>query len=313
MIQKVMASVQKKWGQIGLSGEPPAEFSFLVQNRKRIIYFLFDQKHPEPVVIVKVCRKSSQNIRMKRYVDLMGQLLGVLHDEVREMVSIPVELESIYGLMCTAERVLPGEPMELAGKDHPDILEAQVNQFQEKLLSFQSQAGSGSVLISPEKFDVVLPEHLHVLNPIFDTLRGLSMPIAWAFGDAHPSNILLKDNQITGWVDWEGVQQDQWIVMDWFQFQLSMALELVKKNYPTLDLSETIRLSTGMVLGLTKDPLSKIMIQSTCDFFDFYHLDHPLIQPLFLAFLTQYYWSPNKQETVSHTLRWVNALPEDSR
>lgn len=309
MINEITVAVKKQWHQFGFIKQAPDDFHFVLQSRKRIIYFLFDQKSRNSVLIVKICRKKSQNARMKRYVDLMNQLFLFLSEDVKSIISKPIELDPIYGLLCTAERVLPGEPIELVGAGREGTLELQLLQFQKTLLRFQSQADPAISRISIENNLMDMPFEPSTFSQIikhFHTIDGLMMPTSWAFGDAHPSNILMHNGQVTGWVDWEGVQPGQWVIMDWFQFQLSMALELVKKNHTSRDLDQLLQNSTGMVLGRLNDRFSKVMIDSTKLFFDMHHLDQKFIEPLFIAFLTQYYWSPNKFETILHALKWTD-------
>jgi hypothetical protein len=232
------------------------------------------------------------------------EVRSLLGDELRATVPKMVLLEQVSGLSGVAEEALPGAPLRVVRGAWSRVGGAcgSVRVFRTWLQEFQVEAKVGAIRLSEESLEPAFRrlEQLAVDNGVgtamartlLEELVGLKLPLVWAYGDAHPSNILVKDGLVSGLVDWEGCRREQLPTSDWFQFVLSLAIEMVKSTSPTaMTARDAARAGSQSLIASPDDELSRTLQEETGRYLEAIGVDRSLAPLLYLLFLLDYYWS----------------------
>lgn len=317
MINKILKNVRDIWDTLETGCPEPKHMSYVLQSRRRVIFFLFDAENPShPLVVVKMSRAPSDNLILEQSVERTQQVRILLAPDIKNTVPAMKLLEPVNGLSGAAEKALPGRPLEVSSlnNNYDTVLMNNCGAFAEWLIRFQTCTKNSSLEITGEVIESFLsrpPEKLSsisgvhrsaVKNVITKELLGLRIPLVWVYGDAHPSNILTKNGAVSGIVDWEGTAPGQWPVFDWFQFILSMSGELIKAQYPAMSKLERTTTACKFLIEDPASGLAKIMQQQTRQFFSAISLAPESILPMFLVFLIDYYWYDDKETLLQQIL-----------
>ena len=319
MITTILESVRQVWHFLEIPQPMPDSMQYVLQSRRRVIFFLFAQDNAErPLVVVKLTRDPTQNSLMKESVHQAQHVRTLLDETLRTTVPAMSLLEPVNGLLGVAEKALPGFPVTTAAiGSASNRAEISCSAFAEWLALFQSftQTGLFTVtrnwiesIFNPLEKTTGMERQKQLIKNLSMELVGLEIPLVWAYGDAHPSNILLLNERISGVVDWEGVAPDQWPIFDWFQFVLSLAQELIKAKYPQDRLQRAIMACT-LLIGQPDTQLAATLQQQTRRFISHIGLEPELALPLFLLFLIRYYWFDDKETLVKRVLSEVHKVP----
>ena len=303
MINQIYANLHQVWHMLELSRPMPTHMRYMLQSRNRVILFFFEENSGHPLIVVKLSRDIEHSCLLERSVHCAQQIRARLDDQLRETIPAMSLLPSLAGLAVVAEKFLTGEPIGAAVLRNKRMVDTSCKAFSEWLVQFQRTQQTGSVVLNQTWLEMLCRELSQISN--IETkckgkaenelakLIGSQMPLVWAFGDAHPSNILLKNGRVSGVIDWEGTAPDKWPVFDWFQFVLSLSQEIVKYQYP--DILERAAVACSFLMTPPSTHLAEVLQQQTERFFTAIDLDPELILPLFLAFLIDYYWIDNKE------------------
>ena len=310
MINQVLDAVRQVWHILEIAQPMPDSMHYVLQSRHRVIFFLFAQGNVDrPLVVVKLTRDPTQNHLLERSVERAQHVRMLLDDTMQATVPAMSLLGPINGLLGVAEQALPGEPFETAAiSGSRDTVVNGCSAFADWLVRFQACTQTGSfgvtrdwlrsALVDPlEKMAGIDNRHRSLVEDMMVKLAGLQVPLVWAYGDTHPSNILLRDGRVSGIVDWEGTIPGQWPVFDWFQFILSLAQELIKTQYPRDRLQRAI-VACSLLIGQPTTRLAAVLQQQTKRFLSLINLEPELALPLFLVFLVHYYWFDDKETLV---------------
>jgi hypothetical protein len=221
-----------------------------------------------------------------------------------------VLLPPIYGRCFIVEQGLPGAPMGIVRLDSGGrrIAESAGLAFSSWLAQFQSCTTSGHITVTRPMLHSMLQPVLEELGvdrtgatsvyQVVEPLAGSLLPLVWSYGDAHPTNLLLRDGEISGVVDWEGMQPDRWPTRDWFQFLMSMVQEHLKVHAPRMDAEQRVLAAIDLLLEEPVTPLGRICHRWTQHFFASTDIDPELARPLFLVFLFDYFPRVSRESVI---------------
>jgi hypothetical protein len=313
MINQILEAVRQAWPTLEIDWPVPNHVYYVLQSRRRVIFFLFapDNTH-HPLVVVKMNRDPAQNHLLEQSVERAQQVRTLLDPDMQATVPSMKLLEPINGLVGVAEKALPGRPFDTSTVSDT-MLANGCHAFADWLVHFQACTRSSSLEITRGVLEsLLLPPleglpgaddtHKSLVEDIAEALVGLQVPLVWAYGDAHPSNILLNDGVVSGVVDWEGAAPGQWPVFDWFQFMLSLAQELIKAQYPSMNRLQRETAACELLIGQPNTRLAAILHQQTTRFLSAINLHPELVLPLFLVFLIGYYWFDGKEALVQQVV-----------
>jgi hypothetical protein len=316
MINQILDAVQRVWHTLEIDQSMPNHMHYVLQSRKRVIFFLFAPHNTNrPLAIVKMNRDPAQNHLSERYVARVHQIQALLDPVIQTTIPSMSLLAPINGLTGVVEKALPGQPFETAsvssGRD--TIVTNGCRAFADWLVHFQASTQSNKLEITRDvlelltlrplqKFTSLDHTYSSLAADVTEALLGLQIPLGWAYGDAHPSNILLNNGIVSGVVDWEGVTPGQWPVFDWFQFILSLAQELIKAQAPSMNRLQRATTACEFLIGQPNTRLAVILHQQTTRFLSAANLSSELLLPLFLVFLIGYYWFDDKESLVQRVL-----------
>lgn len=316
MIQQLLDEVRRAWPVLEINQPAPNQMRYVLQSRSRVIFFLFAADNTDhPLVILKMQRDPAQNHKLERSVQRAQQVRMLLDGSIRATVPAMSLLLPINGLVCVAEKALPGRPLEsaLLSNDCDRIVAKGCRAFADWLVHFQACTCCSWLEISREALELLLFRPLEKFIGVDDTYRalvedatesllGVEVPLVWAYGDAHPSNILLNEGTVSGVVDWEGTSPERWPTFDWFQFVLSWAQELIKAQDPSLNRLQRATAACQLLTRHPITPLAAVLQQQTARFLSAINLDPELALPLFWVFLIGYYWFDNKEALIRSVL-----------
>ena len=318
MLDQITKSVLEHWEQLWPSTSPPRDLRCVLQSRRRVILFLFDarRKGSKLVGVVKICRHADENHRLERSVRLTNTVREHLDGHVLETVPKMILLGPICGLSASLEQGLPGDPMGFG--PFPWAITAQHRRnwqaWREWLLEFQRQTACGSVTIDAQMIDqIVIPklvqalEHdpasSHVISELQTVTReldGLVIGKVWRYGDAHHSNILNCGRRISGVIDWEGIEADQWPTQDWFQFAFQYLVDLFRIKMPEVPDNELGKKAIETLLQSADSPLGSMIQQQTETFLATLGAKTSVLSPFLVVFLADLYWPWNKADLLKH-------------
>ena len=313
MINQILDSVRQAWPSLGIDRPVPDQLYFVFQSRRRIIFFLFAPDNTRhPLVVVKMNRNPAQNHLLQQSVERAQQVRTLLDPRLQATVPSMKLLEPINGLVGVVEQALPGRPFDTSTVGDT-ILANGCRVFADWLVHFQACTQSCSLEITQGVLESILLSRLAEFPRVDDThkllveeiagaLVGLQVPLVWAYGDTHPSNILLKNGMVSGVVDWEGASSGQWPVFDWFQFILSLSQELLKALSPSMNRLQRATAACEFLIGKSDTRLTAVLHQQTVRFLSSINLHPELIMPLFLVFLIGYYWFDDKEALIQRVL-----------
>jgi hypothetical protein len=316
MIDQILTAVRTVWHGLEIDKPLPDRVYYIMQSRRRVIFFLFDAyETAQPLVVVKMNRDPAQNRSLEQSVQQLQQMRILLDTAIRDTVPPMMFLPPINGLVGVVEKALPGQPFEtaLVTRNRTSMVEEGCSAFAAWLVCFQActqhknftvtHASVESLVLSPlRRLTSVEHKHKALLNNIAEALINLRVPLVWSIGDVHPSNILLNNKRVSGIVDWEGGSPDRWPTFDWFQFLLSLAQELIKAQHPGMTKLQRATMASKLLIERPTTPLAAVFHRQTTRFFSFTHFDPELVLPLFLVFLVNDYWFEPKESLVSEVL-----------
>lgn len=326
MIQQILDSVSGVWDALGIGESMPPEMHLFLQSRRRTVFFLFAPGNmSQPVAVVKMSRHPAQNDILKQSVKRCQEIRQFLDPGTRATVPGMCLIEPINGLVGVVEQGMRGRPIgTFAGdRNREKTVREECNAFAEWLIHFQAyqrnewveitDAVLSDILLRPlEQLASVNEAHRSWLNDRAKALLGVKLPLVWAYGDAHPSNILLSNGRVSGVVDWEGAAPNQLPVSDWFQFSISLAKELIKAQSTSMSELQRTSAACAVLLGEEHSRVGKIIREETTRFFSAIGLSPDLAAPLFFVFLIGYYWFPEKESLVTQVLAGSTELPAAS-
>jgi hypothetical protein len=312
----VIAALPQVWLGLEIDQPIPDRIEYVMQSRDRVIFFLFSADHKDiPLAIVKFCRKPKENLPFQESVQRTIEIRQMLEgDEIKKTVPAMALLPQINGLAVAVEKALPGWSLDISvpERDKNVMVSASCQAFMDWLIRFQSHVRTGQLEVSSAWIEAKLirrlgkagieEAYISKVERLTNKLIGIQMPLTWAYGDAHPSNLLLVDGKITGVIDWQGVSPDQWPVFDWFQFVLSLVQELTKIQYHN-DKHKQIINECSFLLNKPSTTMGNILLKNTIDFFSNLKLDHNLISPMYLVFLIRYYSIGRKPALLKEILK----------
>jgi hypothetical protein len=315
MINQILDAVRQVWHTLEIDRPVPNHMYYVLQSRRRVIFFLFAPDSTRyPLVVVKMSRDPAQNHLLEECVERAQQVRALLDPAM--MATIPKKslLRPINRLAGIAEKALPGRPFEIsavAGSRDTTLADG-CRAFSDWLARFQTCTQSGwleitrgvlePLLLHPLEALGVDDTHRALVEDIAEGLVGLHVPLVWAYGDAHPSNILLNGGTVSGVIDWEGASPGQWPVFDWFQFMLSLAQQLVKAQHPSMNTLQQTIAACELLMKPPNTRLAVVLHHQTIRFLSSANLCPELVLPLFLVFLIGYYWFDDKEALVQQVV-----------
>lgn len=319
MIETLVALTKERWPDLYPEMYRPDTFNYALQSRKRVILFLFERVNGKNrlVAVIKVGRMPKENAAMERSVEWMQTIRSRLTGSLQYTIPKTFILGQVNGLTCVVEEALSGEPIEISTSRWRLRTETTKNirAFADWLVVFQDQAHTGQRCLDDLAVSKTLtslktqlngspiPEKAIALFAHFEqNTPSLELPLSWRYGDAHHSNILLNDGQVSGVIDWTGAKPDQFPIFDWFQF----VFEYARSYSQNLQLSKQERGDTlfvlKMLLDVPSDPVSTILQAETVRFLTAYNLPTNLFPVLFLIFLDQFWWPYDKPTLIRQAL-----------
>lgn len=322
MIDELSQKLLENFGKIQPDIHPPSKLIPVLQSRRRIIIFFFDgdSSLPYPIAVVKINRLPSENKKLEDSARKMEIVRSMLDPSICSTVPRVALLGQINGLSAVAETGLKGNSIRSHSLKIPlsRIFEKDCRPFANWLLNFQSQTITGYEIITEDLISNLLFDPLfHFFEQfqqeksIIDWLRwkaekliGLKIPICWRFGDAHPSNILITNHLVSGVVDWEGLQADQWPIFDWFQFVFTYAIECTYKTHPSWNQDELANEALNLLIVYPPSSGISYAIQTeTKQFLQSYGLDPETFYPLLMLFLLKLNWIGEKKVLLNNCVR----------
>jgi hypothetical protein len=325
LINQLLNQALREWGNIHPHREKPSTLDYLIQSRDHILVFWFEigSQTNRPDLVSKIPRTKELNYHIERSVKLVNSLRRVLNSPIIETIPHRVLAGSVNELSHIVMGALPGEPINI----HADSIfsrrwvERHLSAFLSWLIEFQSQSMIGTQTYAARDwmdffeqqrtntFDEI-PEddrYQHSLMGISDKLSGARIPRSWGYGDAHPSNILTEGDQVSGVIDWIGVQEKQWVHIDWYYFLFFYALEYFKQNR-NIDLATKRRLAISTIIGNNDYQLSGIFLAKTRQFLEHHFIDPDLSPELFVTFLYNLYWPEEKALLIQDTCNTYQSI-----
>ncbi len=319
MIEQIVGSALEHWDEL-CPGEPcPEGVRYILQSRRRVILFLFcgRGKGDRLVGVVKISRRAEENRVLEKAAKSAMKVRQQLCGHVLETVPKTILLKPIQGLSVALEQGLPGKPMYLgqipwiAGRTHRRNWQL----WRAWLVEFQRQTRSRSVRIDTDMTDQILIPNLgmtlkdhqnaaHIISDLqllVKELEGVLIPKVWRYGDAHHSNILIDKNQVSGVVDWEGVEVDHWPTSDWFQFAFQYLVDVERKKAPQVAPSEWGKRAIDILLRPSDSRLASLVHEQGQMLLAAHGIESSFGPALFVVFLAQLYWPWDKASLCSHT------------
>ncbi len=308
MIQQCVQQCLDCWEDIYPGVSRPAGFDCVLQSRSQVILFWFPNgsKSRLPALVSKVSRTADDNPRMVRCAELVCQLRAKLTGDLLATVPKTVLAGYVEGLAHLVMPFAAGQPMVVArsGRQARPVARQHIRAFSSWLLELQRQTRAGQRRLDLADWSGFLAQalgcHLQDSRAAADLggalaaeLAGVSMPIAWRFGDAHHSNLLMRGGTVVAAVDWAGIKQEQWVIHDWFQFLYMYAVEFFKKNCQLGPRKLAIR-AIDTLMGVEDSWLTDLFEEETGCFLDHYGLGRHLARALFMAFLAEFFWPSGK-------------------
>lgn len=319
MIDQLIQQALDCWELIYPGVPQPIQLDCILQSRSQIIVFHFatDQRNNMPVLISKISRSEDMNPSLERSVNLLQQLRHKLSPRLLDTIPTAVIAGQVERLSHVVMNPVPGHLMLIPGIDRktPHVVQLHINAFSSWLLDFQSQTSVGyhswNKFAWEEYFKKWLGEDfLYEANEgkssnwhdiICTNLSDVPIPLAWCYGDAHHSNLLLDNYRISGVVDWVGTRSEDFVFHDWYYFLFLYAVEFFKKNYGQEDDERAIQ-AIDTIMGVTENQLSKNFKQENIRFLQHHQLEPNLNSSLFISFLSKLYWPNNKQKLIQHAI-----------
>ena len=312
MFSQIIASDLRGWEELWPDRPQPKDLRYVLQSRRRVILFLFDAKGKgdKLVGVIKISRRVEQNASLERSVQLVRQVRQQLSGNILRTVPETILLPQIHGLSVSLEQALPGQPMYLgharwtASKWHHRYWQA----WRRWLTEFQQQTMGEVVAIDVDTVSEVLSpvlEHIpgrdaKALRGIANRLIGLEFPWAWRYGDAHHSNILITQGEVSGLVDWEGTETKHWPASDWFQFGFQYLVDYYRLRYPGTPHSELGKRAIDALLLPPDSALASVAQEQTRSFFAAWGVKASFVPALLVFFLAQFHWPWDKDLLLKH-------------
>jgi hypothetical protein len=315
LINQLLNQALGEWGNIHPHKGKPPTLDFLIQSRDHIIVFWFEgtSKSKNPVLISKIPRTVQFNHHIERSVELVDSLRRILKPPITETIPFRVFAGRVNDLSHIVMGVLPGEPIYIPADNFLGrrSVERHLSAFLSWLVDFQSQSLTGNRtydnsdwenLIEQRRINTFndLPkddQYQRLSKGVSDKLSTVTIPCSWGYGDAHHSNILIDGNQISGVIDWIGVQESQGVHIDWYYFLFFYAMEFFKKNRK-FDLSAQRRLAISTIMGINDHWLADLFQEKTRQFLKHYSFNPELRPELFLTLLHDLYWPKDKDRLI---------------
>lgn len=319
MIDQITRSVYEKWEMICPETRRPRKLRYILQSRRRILLFLFDEdrRGNQLVGVVKVSRLTAHNEVLIRSVELLGRIRKILTKPMLETVPKAVLLDPIDGLSASFEQAMVGVPMGinhypwLAGRRHTanwDAWRSWLKGFQRQTLDSREELDSQQIdrfVLAPLNIayeaGVISHNIQRDLNAVVRELERIKIGPVWRYGDTHHSNILTNRGKITGVVDWEGAQENQWPTLDWFQFAFQYLVDVLRLKSPTATQNDLGCEAIRLLLRGDGSPISNLARKQTDLFLYGWGFDTQAKSAFAVHFLTQLYWPWGKKPLFEET------------
>jgi hypothetical protein len=307
MIYQIYQIVRNSINELEIAQPLPEKPVFIVQTRHRIIISFFSGDAREtPLLFVKIHRDPEDFPRVENTVQQVKMLRGMVSDSLRATIPPIKFLDALHGMAVTAQKGLPGYPLEIssASSKNLKVLEQRSSNFSNWLFNLNQYTNTGDFTIHKSW----LEERINNLNALSTEVRqklvdstsslfGLQIPRGWICGDTHPTNILFaKDTSVCGFVDWEGIQENNLVIYDWFQFVVSLAYEYIKQGKHSKTILERMVSACKILYHEPHSALAKMLRNQSILYLQRLEIHESLLKPLFLLFLVDYYWFENKEE-----------------
>lgn len=137
-------------------------------------------------------------------------------------------------------------------------------------------------------------EPVSALSALVHQLCGQEMERVWRYGDAHHSNILIRNGAVSGVVDWEGSEPENWAIMDWFQFTAQYLIDSHRMRWPSASADALGQMAVASLLCPSGTPLDSTAVAQTRIFLEHQGMQPSLLPALLVFFLSQFYWPGDK-------------------
>jgi hypothetical protein len=308
LIDQLQFQALGAWNEIHPGKPKPQALDHLFQSRDYIIVFWFERgsKSGDPVLISKIPRTKNFNHYAERSIKLVNRLLADLKPPIRETLPTRVIAGQVGSLTHIVMGNMPGEPITIPNDNFLGrrAAEKHLSAFLAWLVEFQAQATIGTRVVPWDVFFKRSQDgpgldffggdpYQRITQQIVSHLPIAEISFTWSYGDANHSNILMEQGQISGAIDWIGVEQEQWFYTDWYYFLFFYAFEFFKKNSKaSLDTKRRSAISTTM--GIGDYWLTRLFAEKTLQFLASRSTDPQLSPELFLTFLHDLHWPQGK-------------------
>jgi hypothetical protein len=325
LINQLLNQALGEWGNIHPHKGKPPTLDFLIQSRDHIIVFWFEitRKAKNPVLISKIPRTRQFNHYIERSVELVDSLRRILKPPITETIPFRVFAGRVNDLSHIVMGVLPGEPIYMPADNFLGrrAVERHLSAFLSWLVEFQSQSTTGNRAYDNSDWENFFEQRrINTFNDfpkddqyqrsskgVSDKLSAVTIPCSWGYGDAHHSNILTEGDQVSGVVDWLGVQESQWVHIDWYYFLFFYAMEFFKKNQ-NIDLAAQRRLAISTIMGINAHWLSGLFQGKTRQFLEHNSIEPHLNPEFFFTFLHNLYWPKDKDRLIKDAYTIYNQI-----
>jgi hypothetical protein len=325
MIDQIIESALAHWQELSPDKPRPQDLRFVLQSRRRIVLFLFDtRKRGQKLVgVVKISRRAEANNQLEQTVRVLGEVRRQLDGWVQDTVPRAILLEPVHGLGASLQQALPGTPMYLSRTRWLAVARHRRNweAWGRWLREFQRQCTGKTCVIDARSIDRLIVPHLlealsqaaggrqlvAELRAVVSDLEGVRATNVWRFGDAQHSNILLASGSVSGVVDWEGAEADQWPTSDWYQFAFQYVIDVYRTQYPEATEAELGQKAVRALFQPADSSLTEMVQEQTRKFLASWGLNDGLGPPFLVAFLAQCYWPWDKASLLRHAHSMVRS------
>lgn len=322
MLNEILSSCREHWHDIEPEWLFPEKIRYILQSRSRVLIFLFDASRPKKRLagVVKICRNQEDTVHFVHAVTTAIQVRQALYGEVRTTVPRMALLEPLGREGVSLEQALPGAPMRIpaglfASREHRTNITA----FRHWLIAFQEQLKKNSpacpVGLAPLQTEIenslaamsLSPGCVLVLSQAIKEIVGITRCATWRCGDLHHSNILIQDGQVSGVIDWEGVQFDQLGVSDWLQFAYQYMVDYWRIMRPGMSPIQLGKLATDSLMLSPSSALTQLMREETVEVLKANGYTSSHLPALLTAFLIRLWWPWEKDQLLQHAVQRLDS------
>lgn len=200
------------------------------------------------VAVVKVARDSNADVALAHEYRILTTLRGALSPPLLDQIPEPLFLEQLGGRSCLGVGVVDGDPMMVGYRDpshtaDESSVRADLEVAATWLDAFQQETHRGFFPMNGTTLasfaEPILRAYEAVIG-IDDTvaalfrevraraqeLFGLPIPVTAVHGDYRPGNLLVREDVVTGVVDWERGRVSGSPLWDVYRFSMSYGFSL---------------------------------------------------------------------------------------